>query len=388
MKFNKGIGIGIMLALLLSACVPVATTTPTATINTPVPQLPTAIPKLPTAALPTVALPTLTPVPLNTLPAVPTATQAVAPGTQPDYSSGAYLDDRSTPSTLLLSYVNAINRHEYVRAYSYWSMPASSLGTLSAFTTGYNNTVSIAVVLGSLSSEGAAGSIYYTVPAVLTASQAGGGTDRYAACYIMRLSQPGNYGAPPISPMGIEKGIANLVSASTSDDNALASACSGPDFTPGPNPANAYYEVDTDLSKDNYIDNRSGPVQVVSSLLNSLNRKEYVRAYSYWQNPSSTVGSYDAYAAGYSDTETVTAVFGTITSDAGAGQFHYQLPLAMIVKTTTNATQTFVGCYTLHLSNPGIQGTLPFEPLGITAGHFTKVANSIDVNPLLATACK
>jgi len=46
-----------------------------------------------------------------------------------------------------------------------------------------------------------------------------------------------------------------------------------------------------------------------------------------------------------------------------------------------------VGCYTLHLANPGMQGTLPFQPLGITAGKFVKVANNVNVVPLLTTAC-
>jgi hypothetical protein len=118
-----------------------------------------------------------------------------------------------------------------------------------------------------------------------------------------------------------------------------------------------------------------------------LNRHEYVRAYSYWQNPATTVGNYDNYAAGFNDTGSVTATFGTVSSDAGAGQFHYQIPVAMKVLTTSNTQQTFVGCYTLHLSNPGIQGALPFEPLGITVGKNKLVANNTDVNPLLATAC-
>jgi len=30
-----------------------------------------------------------------------------------------YIDNRSTPEALMASYVNAINRKEYVRAYSY-----------------------------------------------------------------------------------------------------------------------------------------------------------------------------------------------------------------------------------------------------------------------------
>jgi hypothetical protein len=99
------------------------------------------------------------------------------------------------------------------------------------------------------------------------------------------------------------------------------------------------------------------------------------------------VGNYNNYAAGYNDTGSVTATFGTVTGDAGAGQFHYQIPVAMKVITTTNTQQTFVGCYTLHLANPGVQGTLPFQPLAITVGKFKQVANSTNVTPLLATAC-
>ena len=59
----------------------------------------------------------------------------------------------------------------------------------------------------------------------------------------------------------------------------------------------------------------------------------------------------------------------------------------MKVLTTGSATQTFVGCYTLHLAQPAIQGVYPFEPLGITVGKFTQYNNSVDVNSLLPTAC-
>ena len=308
--------------------------------------------------------------------------------TLPDYSSTSYLDDRSTPAALMLSFANAINLHQYIRAYSYWIDPATYLGTLDNFSNSYSNVTSVEVVFGQISAEGAAGSVYYTVPLIFKNTNTSSTVDKLAACYILRMPQPGNYGAPPITPMHIDRGTTQLLSASTSDSDGLAVACSGPDYSNGGLPSSpASVENVNDLSKSNYIDNRSGAVEVVSSLLNSLNRKEYVRAYSYWQNPSTTVGSYASYAAGYSDTETVTATFGTVVSDAGAGQYHYQVPLAMIVLTTSSSTQTFVGCYTLHLANPGMQATPPFEPLGITKGHFTQVANGTNTAPLLATAC-
>jgi hypothetical protein len=376
----------VVLASLLVSCQPIVTPTPTLapTSGTTV-EVVTATPaSTATTAVPTAELPTVTSLPTD--PAAPTATSLVPSSALPDYSSNAYLDDRSTAAALMLSYVNAINRHEYLRAYSYWLTPSSYLGTLDAFTNAYANVTSELVTMAAISGDGAAGSVYYSFPAVFTDTLSGGSTSKYAGCFVMRLPQPANYGEPPIQPMNIDRGSKTAISASTSDSDALASACSSSDYPTGQTVAGSVESL-SDLSNSNYIDNRSGALEVISSLLNAINRKEYVRAYSYWENPATTVGNYDNFAAGYNDTGTVTATFGTITSDAGAGQFHYQIPVAMKVITTTNTQQTFVGCYTLHLANPGVQGTLPFQPLAITVGKFKSVSNSTDVTPLLATAC-
>ena len=240
---------------------------------------------------------------------------------------------------------------------------------------------------GQVIGEGAAGSVYYTVPAAETDMLTGGSTAKFADCFVLRFPQPGNYGAPPITPMHIDRFTKTAVSAATSDTDAIASACSSSDYPAGIPGAAAYVESLNDLSASNYIDNRSGAVELVSSLMNALNRKEYVRAYSYWQNPATSIGAYDNYAAGFNDTGSVTVTFGTVVSDVGAGQLHYQVPLAMNVITTSNTQQVFVGCYTLHLANPAIQSMMPFQSLGIVNGKFTKVANGVNVTPLLTTAC-
>ena len=391
MKKIIRITIGLVIISMLAACESIypATTQPTSTAAVIV-KVVTNTPETATQALPTVTnAPTDTAVPTATT--VPSATTAptaapTALGTLPDDSMSNYLDDRSTPAALILSYVNAINRHEYLRAYSYWPNPASYLGTLSNFTNAMSNVSSESISMGQVTSEGAAGSVFYTVPTAVTDTLTPSGTNKYAICFILQFPQPANYGAPPIQPMNFAQYTKTAVSTSTSDASAISSACSGSN-TSGLPGTDAVVENLNDLSVNNFIDNRSGAIEVISSLLNAINHKEYVRAYSYWQNPATTVGSYASYAAGYNDTGSVTAIFGTVTSDAGAGQFHYQVPLAMKVITTSNTQQTFVGCYTLHLSNPGFQGTLPFEPLGITAGKFTLVSNSANLAPLIAAAC-
>jgi hypothetical protein len=84
----------------------------------------------------------------------------------------------------------------------------------------------------------------------------------------------------------------------------------------------------------------------------------------------------------------VTATFGIAVVDAGAGQLYYQLPVAMKVQVTGGTLKTYLACYSLHLSNPGIQGTPPFEPLGIKTEKLTQVDNNSDTTPLLSAACQ
>jgi len=381
MTFAKKAGIFVIIAMLLAACGPVVTSTPTPKVVPTEVIVVTSTPE-PTEAVTATSESTATAVPTQ----APTATLAPT-ASLPDVSTTAYLDDRSTAAAVILSYVNAINRHEYLRAYAYWNSPTSYIGSLDTFTNAYTNTSAEAVTFGQITSDGAAGSIYFTVPAVLVDTMNDNSTGKYGACFLLRLPQPGNFGAPPIQPMGIERGVKTAVSSSISDADVLAAACNSTDYPTGANPEASAVESLADLSSTNYIDNRSGAVEEVSSLLNAINRKEYVRAYSYFQNPATFPGSYSSYAAGFNDTGSVTAIFGTPAVDVGAGQFHYQVPLAMKVITTSNTQQTFVGCYTMHLANPGIQGTLPFQPLGITTGKFTQVSNNIDVTPLIATAC-
>ncbi|MGD0707877.1 MAG: hypothetical protein ABSA51_05430 [Anaerolineaceae bacterium] len=377
------ISLSIVLGLAMAACGPATTQVPSVTPS------PTAVFVIATNPLPSITpqpSDTVTPAVVNTATNAPIPTATVAPTASSTSTSAAnYIDDRSTPISLITSLFNAINRKEYLRAYSYWSNPASTLGTLAAYTAGYADTASVALVFGTVTGDAGAGQMYYTVPVILKGTAINGVQGNYAACYVVHLAQPGNFGAPPITPMSIERGMATGISLSTSDSTALANACTGSDY-PISQPV-SFGAPTLNIDKSNYLDNRSGPIETVSSYLNALNSKQYVRAYSYWQNAASTLGPYATYANGYANTDTITATFGTVSSDAGAGQLHYQVPIAMTVLTTSSTTQLFVGCYTLHLAQPAVQGVYPFQPMGITAGTFTQYSSSTDVSSLLTTAC-
>lgn len=116
-----------------------------------------------------------------------------------------YMDDRSTPTAVVESLYNAINRHEYARAYSYWGKGAASQ-SFEDFVKGYKDTIRIRLYTGNVTSEGAAGSIYYSVPVSLRSVNKDGTTVVFAGCYTVRFVNPQIQAEPPYIPMHIESG--------------------------------------------------------------------------------------------------------------------------------------------------------------------------------------
>lgn len=363
------------LALLLTALALIACNE-TFTIGMEHPVTSTATPFPTATALP----PTLPPTATALFTPEPTMPIAVVPPSP----TQNYIDDRSTPSQVIVSYYNALNRQEYLRAYNYWLNPTGTQGSFTRFVSGYRDTARVDLVFGSITSGVGAGQIYYTVPVLLKATAVNGVRANWAACYVVHQARPENFGEPPFSPMGIDRGSATAYDLLIDDVSALATACT--DYPAGDS-AVAVSRNPLNIDKTNFLDDRSGPIETVSSLLNALNRKEYVRAYSYYQNASVYPGPYDHYAAGYANTSTITAVFGTAQSRTAAGNLYYKQPLAMHVQMTDASIQTFIGCYTLQLSQPAGQYTPPFQPMSITAGNFNVVDDNVDVNTLLPAAC-
>ncbi len=383
----------LVFALALFACNLSSTATPQ--------TVPTTNVNVPTAAvvIPATPLNTATNSPANTAastPTLPAATATLAPsatsapvplitlGPVPNPASGSYIDDRSTPSQVIVSLYNAINRQEYLRAYNYWMNPATSLGSFPAYANGYQDTASVALVFGKIGGDAGMSQVYYTIPVILKATARNGTHTNYAACYVVHETSPDVYGAPPFSPMGVDRGSAKVADMNASDASVLASACSG--FPTGPMTAPAV-GASLDISKNNFLDNRSGPIETISSFLNALNLKQYVRAYSYFQDPATYPGAYGPYAAGYANTGSITVTFGTVQNEGAAGSLYYKVPLTMHVLTTSSTTQDFVGCYTLRLGQPAVQATPPFQPMGIIAGKFQQVNTHADAITQLPTAC-
>ena len=138
-----------------------------------------------------------------------------------------YLDDRSSPATLVGSLYNAINRKEYARAWDYFgdTKPAKDFD---AFVKGYENTTEVTVMTGAVASEGAAGGTFYHLPVAITAFTSDGASQTFAGCYVARLSNPQIQGTP-FQPLHLEKGSLALMKDATIAD-AVPTQC--PDAPP------------------------------------------------------------------------------------------------------------------------------------------------------------
>jgi heat shock protein HslJ len=117
-------------------------------------------------------------------------------------------ENPDSPVSLLASYYNAINRGEYERAYSYWETPQE---TLEAFTGGFADTASVQVLVEPPTHyEGAAGSVYVSIPTVLIAQHNDSSKHMFAGCFVARKSNL----SPPDVP---EEPIWYLYSADISE---------------------------------------------------------------------------------------------------------------------------------------------------------------------------
>jgi hypothetical protein len=404
---NALLSLPLAAALLLNGCAPVAPTLPPSPTSAQI-TIPTQ-PALPTQPLPIQATqppaqatsfpPTATSQPAATQTSQPASNPTAAPTSQTsttgssstvDVSAGKYLDDRSSAVTLMASLYNAINRKEYLRAFSYWEPSGQMKGTsYSSYSSGFANTKAVQLVVGQTTGDAGAGNLYYTIPVALSVQNNDGTSQKFAGCYVLHLANPGVQGTLPFQSLGIQKGSAKQLQSNQDPAGQLGSICSNLQLNTGQS-LPAQTSDPADISANRYLDDRSDTVQVLRSLFNAINRHEYLRAYSYWELAAAKqqLGSLDTYSNGFASTQSVKLTTGTVTDSAGAGQVYHDVPITLVATTTSGAIQTFVGCYTLHLSNPSIQGTPPFQPLAVSNAKVQKVDNNADTTKLMAAACK
>jgi hypothetical protein len=126
-------------------------------------------------------------------------------------------EDRNDPIATLASYYNAINARDYRRAFGSWDSPPSSY---EQFARGFADTDRVRLLVDpSTNVEGAAGSAYASIPAIVLARTRSGNERLFAGCYIMRRSNVQDRG------WHIYRGDLSLVPSSTRLSRILSQGC-------------------------------------------------------------------------------------------------------------------------------------------------------------------
>lgn len=94
----------------------------------------------------------------------------------------------TTPEAVIAQYYEAINAHDYQKAFSLWGDSGRSSGqSFDEFREGFANTASVEVRIGTRGRiEGAAGSQYVEIPVEIAAETIGGHSERFAGTYTLR----------------------------------------------------------------------------------------------------------------------------------------------------------------------------------------------------------
>ena len=343
-----------------AATSPAATTPATTALATVTPQSTTA-PTSPTAqAVPT--QPTVAP----TTQAAPTTQSSTggATTTQPTQSEPAF-EDRTSPQNLIKAFYNAIDRKEYQRAYGYWQFTgtANTPANYDQFAKGYADTASVAFTLGPIQVGAAAGNLYASIPTVLVATHTNGSKQTFAGCYVAHRTNDGISPNPDDVLWRLNTGKLALATTDAKPDPA---SCNGVIGDGSGQPAS--------------FEDRTSPQNLIKSFYNAIDRKEYQRAYGYWQTTgtTNTPANYAQFAKGYADTLSVTYTLGTVVTNAGAGNIYANIPTVLTATHTDGSKTTFAGCYVAHRVNDGISanpqdvlwrltsGTLKAAPAGAT----------------------
>ena len=127
-----------------------------------------------------------------------------------------------------------------------------------------------------------------------------------------------------------------------------------------------------------YLDDRSDGPALIRSLYNAINRKEYARAYSYFDDSKRT-GDYKTFVEGYAKTVDVQVITGTAKPEGAAGSVYAPVPVAVKSTEKGGKEQVFAGCYVTRIVNAGIQEP-PFVPLHIESAELTAVETPFETS--------
>jgi hypothetical protein len=150
-------------------------------------------------------------------------------------------------------------------------------------------------------------------------------------------------------------------------------------------PSEQTQDASDGVTVPDYRDDRSTPQALMESYYNAINRKEYARAYSYYSEEGREP-DFKVFVKGYEKTKSVKVAVRKTDPDPGAGQIYWSLPIAIESESDDGKKEVYTGCYTIRLTNPGMQEEPPYKPMQIMTGSLTK--SPLEIEKSVPESCE
>lgn len=138
------------------------------------------------------------------------------------------------------------------------------------------------------------------------------------------------------------------------------------------------------------LQDRSDPQALLESYYNAINRKEYQRAYSYWDGPGTGPNSvppdYNTFVNGYAHTASVGISTGRVQGEGAAGSVYNSVATVIVATQTDGTIQRFYGCYITREIHIPVGNTTPPYPLTLYRSKILNAPANSTMITLLAQA--
>jgi len=273
----------------------------------------------------------------------------------------------STPQAAIMRYINAVNLHDYQRAYALLVPPQS----YESFVAGYAETERIVPYFGRTSV--AAGSVY--VNTVLLGYQTDGTVESYYGFF--QLANGGHF-SPPVDGFVLTRGSFQLVKDGFALNNDTIAALVNSQWNP---------DVALPPQSSTISAMSSSAADTILDYYDLINTRDFASAFAQWLSPvqhgllADYRPPFNQFVRGYGDTMHVMAYAGDAQVVPAHQQHSYlnaYLPVVLVGQHFDGAFVTFGGCYAL--------GDLTTSAQGIVNGHFQLLSNTVpDTNMIFST---
>lgn len=104
------------------------------------------------------------------------------------------------------------------------------------------------------------------------------------------------------------------------------------------------------------------PVSLIGAYYNAIDRRDYARAYSYWEAPPKGQSQAN-FAAGFANTVGASVIVRLpYAMSAGAGNVFAEVPALVIAQHADGSEHYYVGCFTTHRSNVPVGNATEPDP--------------------------